>query len=70
MDQEARDQNSAGAESKSSSWFPPYIYALIAALVLLFVISAFAFGDADYTDYLLAVVVGFFAVAMGIPCLL
>ncbi len=48
----------------------PGIFAVVAGLVLLFVVSAFDFGDRGYIDYLLAIVVGFFVIAMGIPFLL
>ncbi|HVY00666.1 MAG TPA: hypothetical protein VHA55_12850 [Pseudorhodoplanes sp.] len=45
----------------------PLIYAGIAALLLLFVVSAFDFADGGYADYILAAVTGFFIVAMTIP---
>lgn len=49
----------------------PAIYAIIAGLVLLFVIAAFStFGDSGDADYLVAVVALFFIVAMGLPYLL
>ena len=57
-------------EKRSTDRFHPGIYAAVVGLVVLFVISAFAFGDHGYADYLLAVVVGFFVMAMGVPYLL
>lgn len=48
----------------------PGLYAVIAGFALLFVVSAFAFGDSGYSDYLLAVVAGFFLVALTIPFVL
>ena len=55
---------------RSTDRFPPRIYIALAGLVFVFVIAAFGFGDHGYTDYLLAVVVGFFVMAMGVPYLL
>jgi|GEM_PF-4537324 len=64
MDRDATDQTRARPKRSRSGHVPLGIYGLIAGLVLLFVISAFAFGDTGYADYLLAIV------ALGIPYLL
>jgi hypothetical protein len=54
-------------EKPPSDELHPGLYAAIAGLVVLFVVSAFAFGGSGYADYLLVVVAGFFVIAMGIP---
>ena len=51
----------------ASDQLHPSIYAIIVGLVLLFVVSALAFADSGYVDYLIAVVAGFFIIAMSIP---
>jgi hypothetical protein len=49
----------------------PLIYKAIVGLVLWFVVSAWAFfGDGEYMGLLLAVVSGFFFMAVAIPCAL
>lgn len=63
-------QHSLSPQKPSSDRFHPAIYAFIAGLVVMYVISAFDFGDHGYIDYLLVVVAGFFVIAMGIPFLL
>ncbi len=48
----------------------PLVYLAIAGLVLWFVVSAFAFADSGYVEYLLTIVGGFFLVVAAIPFLL
>src|SRR5258708_37070941 len=46
----------------------PLVYAAVAGFVLWYVVSAWIFfGDERYTELLLAVVTGFFFMAMAIP---
>ena len=45
----------------------PLVYAAIVALVLWFVFSTWAFSADGYTEFLLAVVGGFFLMAAAIP---
>jgi len=48
----------------------PLVYLAIAGLVLWFVVSAFAFADGGYVEYLLTIVGGFFLIVAAIPFLL
>jgi hypothetical protein len=49
----------------------PFVYMAAVGLVLLFAVSAWAsFDDEEYTGLLLAVVSGFFFMAVAIPCTL
>ena len=49
----------------------PIVYAAVVGLVLWFVVSAWAFfGGEGYTELLLAVVSGFFLIAVAIPAAL
>jgi hypothetical protein len=66
----AMNRNPARPELTVSNQLHPLIYAGMAALVALFVVSAFVFADGGYADYLLAVVTGFFIIVMAIPFIL
>lgn len=58
-------------QPRVSDQLHPAIYVIIAGLMLLFVVSAFAaFADTGYADYLVAVVAVSFVIAMGLPYLL
>jgi hypothetical protein len=48
----------------------PYVYAAMAGLLLLYVISAWIFFHGEYNDIALAVVSGFFLMFGGIPFLI
>jgi hypothetical protein len=63
-------RNPTPIELPVSNQLHPLIYAGMAMLVALFVVSAFVFADGGYADYLLAVVTGFFIIVMAIPLIL
>jgi hypothetical protein len=48
----------------------PLVYKTIAALAFLFVAAAWSFAGTSYTGYLLAVVSGFFLLAVALPWVL
>jgi hypothetical protein len=48
----------------------PYVYGAIAALVLWFIVSAWAFASDGYTDWLLTVVSGFLLIFVALPFIL
>jgi len=48
----------------------PLVYKTIAALAFLFVAAAWGFAGSRYTGYLLAVVSGFFLLAVALPWVL
>jgi hypothetical protein len=48
----------------------PYVYGAIAALVLWFIVSAWAFASDGYTDWLLTVVSGFLLIFVALPFVL
>lgn len=63
-------QDLIGRDPPPSEEIHPGLYGVIAGFALLFIVSAFAFGDSGYSDYLLAVVSGFFVIVMTVPFLL
>jgi hypothetical protein len=53
--------------TRASDTLHPMVYVAIAGLTALFVFSIWAFADGGYTEFLLAVVSGFFLMAAAIP---
>jgi len=53
-----------------SNTLHPYIYAAMAGLLVVYVLSAWIFFHGQYDDIALAVVTGFFLMAAGIPFLI
>src|SRR5436190_6463169 len=54
-------------ETRASDTLHPMVYVAIAGLTALFVLSIWGFADGGYTEFLLAVVSGFFLMAAAIP---
>ncbi|MPZ37232.1 MAG: hypothetical protein GEU95_04080 [Rhizobiales bacterium] len=64
-----RDQ--PAGDRAALSGLHPYVYAVIAALVLWFIVSVWStFAGEAYTDYLLAVVSGFLLIFVALPFVL
>ena len=64
------DPNNADPNGPSTDQLPYAVYAILAALVLWFVLAAWGFAGPGYVDFSLAVVTFFFVVALAIPFVL
>jgi hypothetical protein len=51
----------------ASDGLHPLVYVALAGLTIWFVLSIWAFGDSGYSEFLLAVVSGFFLMVVAIP---
>src|SRR5262249_61274206 len=57
-------------EPRSCKDLHPVVYGALGAAVLWFVLAVWGFSGQGYADYLLAIVSGFFVVAVAIPSIL
>jgi len=57
----------AGSQRPVVSRFHPLIYKAIAGFGLWFVLAAWGFDGSGYIGYLLAIISGFFLLAIGLP---
>jgi hypothetical protein len=64
------NQNRIQNNPPVSSELHPMIYGAVVGLALLFVAAAWSFAGGGYVDYLLAIISGFFFVAVAIPYIL
>jgi len=65
-----RDNSRQGPRRPVTNWLHPRVYALLVGFTVGFVLAAWAFAGSGVVDYLLAVVSGFFVMAVGLPLIL